>query len=116
MCTPTRAALLTGLYQHRFGKKFEKALSGRAGKGSGLPLGALTIAEVLKKEGYATGMFGKWHLGYEQPFLPHVKDLTNSVDCSQGTVITTLTLIVRATRTGGTVRKLRWRKATLKIC
>jgi arylsulfatase A len=70
MCTPTRAALMTGLYQHRFGKKFEGAISGKKHYDEGLPLQALTIAEVLKKAGYATGMYGKWHLGYKPPFLP----------------------------------------------
>ncbi len=70
MCTPTRAALLTGLYQHRFGREFENALSGHVGSGGGLPLEAFTLAEALKPLGYATGMFGKWHLGYAAPFLP----------------------------------------------
>ena len=70
MCTPTRAALMTGRYQHRFGKEFESALAGQAGAGVGLPLQAVTLAERLKESGYATGMFGKWHLGYEPPFLP----------------------------------------------
>jgi arylsulfatase A len=70
MCTPTRAALMTGMYQHRFGKKFEGAISGKKHYDEGLPLEALTIAEVLKNAGYATGMYGKWHLGYHPPFLP----------------------------------------------
>ncbi len=74
MCTPTRAALMTGKYQHRFGAIFEGPLSGRTQRDKGLPLEARTIAEVLKGSGYATGMYGKWHLGYEPPFLP----------CSQG--------------------------------
>ena len=69
MCSPTRAAFLTGLYQSRFGRRFESALSG-ARRDPGLPLSAVTIAEVLKQSGYATGMFGKWHLGYEAPYLP----------------------------------------------
>tara|TARA_R110002096_G_scaffold175674_2_gene351547 strand:+ start:175 stop:1536 length:1362 start_codon:yes stop_codon:yes gene_type:complete len=69
MCSPTRAAFLTGLYQSRFGRRFESALSG-ARHDPGLPLDAVTIAEVLKGAGYATGMFGKWHLGYAAPFLP----------------------------------------------
>ncbi|MDF2377710.1 MAG: sulfatase-like hydrolase/transferase [Verrucomicrobiales bacterium] len=69
MCTPTRAAFLTGLYQSRFGTKFEGALS-KANDEVGLPLEALTIAEVLKQSGYVTGAFGKWHLGYQVPFLP----------------------------------------------
>ncbi len=70
MCSPTRAALLTGLYQNRFGRKFESALSGSTGRGDGLPLEAVTLAELLREAGYATGAFGKWHLGYEAPFLP----------------------------------------------
>jgi arylsulfatase A-like enzyme len=70
MCTPTRAAFMTGKYQHRFGKNFEGALSGVDDYDIGLPLEAVTIAEVLKKAGYATGMYGKWHLGYHPPFFP----------------------------------------------
>lgn len=69
MCSPTRAAFLTGLYQNRFGRRFESALSG-ARRDAGLPLSAVTIAERLKQAGYATGVFGKWHLGYEAPYLP----------------------------------------------
>lgn len=70
MCTPTRAALLTGRYQHRFGEQFESALSGIDDYDIGLPRGALTIAEALGESGYATGMYGKWHLGYHPPFMP----------------------------------------------
>jgi arylsulfatase A-like enzyme len=70
MCSPTRAALLTGQYQHRFGKAFEGALSAKAHAHTGLPLKAVTLPEMLKGAGYATGMFGKWHLGYELPYLP----------------------------------------------
>jgi len=70
MCTPTRAAMLTGQYQHRFGRKFDGPLSGKETRDHGLPHEAITIAEVLKKNGYATGMFGKWHLGYIPPWLP----------------------------------------------
>ncbi|MEM8954378.1 MAG: sulfatase-like hydrolase/transferase [Verrucomicrobiota bacterium] len=69
MCSPTRAALLTGLYQQRFGSQFETALSA-VRNDPGLPLEALTIAEVLSEAGYATSCFGKWHLGYQAPFLP----------------------------------------------
>ena len=70
MCTPTRAALLTGLYQHRFGVQFESALSGIEDYDRGLPLEARTVAEALRDSGYKTGMFGKWHLGYQPPFMP----------------------------------------------
>jgi arylsulfatase A len=70
MCTPTRAALLTGMYQNRLGEKFEGPLSGKTQYDEGMPLEVVTMAEMLKKAGYATGMFGKWHLGYQEPFLP----------------------------------------------
>ena len=70
MCTPTRAATLTGFYQQRFGPRFDGALSGRTHTQPGLPHEAVTIAEVLQARGYATGCFGKWHLGYVPPWLP----------------------------------------------
>jgi arylsulfatase A len=70
MCSPTRASFLTGMYQYRFGPEFERALDGVSHYGKGLPLEASTIAEILKDAGYATSVFGKWHLGYQPPFLP----------------------------------------------
>ena len=69
MCSPTRAALLTGKYQHRFGRHFESALSAKSPQ-VGLPTDAVTIPQILKKAGYATGMYGKWHLGYGPPHMP----------------------------------------------
>ncbi len=69
MCSPTRAALLTGQYQNRFGKAFEGPLSAKRPH-IGLPTDAVTIPQVLKQAGYATGMYGKWHLGYQHPHMP----------------------------------------------
>ncbi len=69
MCSPTRAALLTGQYQNRFGRPFESALSAKSPH-IGLPANAVTIPQILKKAGYATGMYGKWHLGYQPPHMP----------------------------------------------
>jgi len=69
MCSPTRAALLTGKYQNRFGRRFESALSAKQPH-IGLPTNVVTIPQVLKKAGYATGMYGKWHLGYHPPHMP----------------------------------------------
>ncbi len=57
-CSPTRAGLLTGRYQQRFGHEFNPG-----GGGQGLPLTETTLADRLKASGYATGLIGKWHLG-----------------------------------------------------
>ena len=65
-CSPTRAGLLTGRYQQRFGHEFNP---GR-GEGEGLPLKETTIADRLKAAGYATGLVGKWHLGEGPEFHP----------------------------------------------
>ncbi len=69
MCSATRAALLTGRYQNRLGRPFEGAL-GDADYDRGLPLGTPTLASVLKQAGYATAMYGKWHLGFHPPYMP----------------------------------------------
>ena len=66
VCSASRAALLTGSYSNRV--SINGALNHTADYG--LNLDELTIAEVLKPRGYATGMFGKWHLGHRPPFLP----------------------------------------------
>ncbi len=84
MCTPTRAALLTGQYQQRFGVKFEGPLSGKSDYHTGLPLEAHTMAETLKEAGYSTGMFGKWHLGYQPPFLPTHQGFDTFVGLTSG--------------------------------
>lgn len=55
-CSPTRAGLLTGRYQTRFGHEFNPGQDG-------LPLSQTTIADRLRAVGYATAIVGKWHLG-----------------------------------------------------
>lgn len=70
VCSPTRAGLMTGRYQQRFGHEFNPGPAARSPEAFGLPLSEPTIAERLKKEGYATGMFGKWHLGYRSELTP----------------------------------------------
>ncbi|KAJ1162430.1 hypothetical protein NDU88_002898 [Pleurodeles waltl] len=69
MCTPSRAALLTGRFQTRSGLYTDVLLPGSRG---GLPLSEITTAEVLQAHGYSTAMVGKWHLGYgaNGTFLP----------------------------------------------
>ncbi len=64
VCAPTRAGLLTGRYQQRFG--FYTANDSRAG----MPLNEITLADLLQKEGYRTGVFGKWHLGLQKEYHP----------------------------------------------
>ena len=66
VCSASRAALLTGSYSNRVG--ILGALNHTAE--TGLHPDEVTIAEVLKTRGYATAMFGKWHLGHREPFLP----------------------------------------------
>jgi arylsulfatase A-like enzyme len=63
-CSPTRAGLMTGRYQTRFGHEFNPR-----GK-DGLPLSETTIAGRLKAAGYVTGLVGKWHLGSLPQFHP----------------------------------------------
>ncbi|HEU4934928.1 MAG TPA: sulfatase [Vicinamibacterales bacterium] len=67
-CSPTRAGLLTGRYQQRFGH--EVNMGPGAGPNGGLPLGETTMADRLKAAGYRTALFGKWHLGSAEPFHP----------------------------------------------
>ncbi len=67
VCSPTRAALMTGRYQQRCG--IEYVLLPKD-KGKGLSPSPGTMPRLLKNAGYATAMFGKWHLGDEPAFSP----------------------------------------------
>ena len=67
-CSPTRAGLMTGRYQQRFGHEFNPG--GGADEHVGLPLTETTLADRLKAAGYATGLVGKWHLGAVPKFHP----------------------------------------------
>ena len=62
-CSPTRAGLLTGRYQTRFGHEFNPGQEG-------LPLSQTTLTDRLRAAGYATGLVGKWHLGVRREQRP----------------------------------------------
>ena len=71
VCSPSRAALMTGSYPKRVGlAKGSGHVVLFPGDVHGLNPKEITIAEVLKNEGYATGCYGKWHLGDQPEFLP----------------------------------------------
>jgi len=70
VCSPTRAALMAGRYQQRFGHEFNPRYPKRLREGYGLALTETTIAQRLRDAGYATGMVGKWHLGFQKKFNP----------------------------------------------
>ncbi|MFW6045224.1 MAG: sulfatase-like hydrolase/transferase [Planctomycetota bacterium] len=69
VCTPTRAALMTGRYQQRSGLEGVIYVSGET-RQTGLDPGQYSVAEALKEQGYATAIYGKWHLGYKRKFNP----------------------------------------------
>ena len=80
-CSPTRTALLTGRYQQRAGGlecaigtgnvgRYDDAIRLAEERRLGLPAKQAVLPSALKSAGYACGVFGKWHLGYEPQFNP----------------------------------------------
>lgn len=64
-CAPTRSAIMTGRHE------FKNGVTHTILERERMTLDAVTLAESLRKAGYATGIFGKWHLGDEEPYQPH---------------------------------------------
>lgn len=72
VCSPSRAGLITGRYQARFGYRRNPTLN-PADPMAGLPLEEENMAEILKKVGYHSGIIGKWHLGTHLKFRPNAR-------------------------------------------
>ncbi len=77
VCSPTRASIMTGKNPARLhitdyipGDPFPYALLKRPSMAEGLPLKEYTIAELFREHGYATGLFGKWHLNRDKNYKP----------------------------------------------
>src|SRR6185369_3708214 len=71
-CSPTRAGLLTGRYQTRFGHEFNPG-----GGKQGMPVDQVTIAQRLRMRGYVTALIGKWHLGSASAMHPTERGFQN---------------------------------------
>ena len=91
-CTPTRASLMTGLYAHQAGlghmpdfyAERIRATFNSPSYTDHLSTFTPTIAEVLRRAGYATYMTGKWHLGYRQPEWPFARGFDRSFSAIEG--------------------------------
>ncbi len=71
VCSPSRAGLMSGMYQHRFGFEHNSGPERYASPNFGMPRDVPSLAEKLKAAGYATGMVGKWHIGFQEGLRPH---------------------------------------------
>lgn len=87
-CSPSRAGLLTGKYQQRFGHEYNlhnaRPVPGISRDSLGLPLSQQLIPQYLKKLGYTTGAIGKWHLGTEKYYHPMQRGFDSFFGTLQG--------------------------------
>ncbi|MGB0580695.1 MAG: sulfatase family protein [Limisphaerales bacterium] len=86
VCSPTRAGLLTGRYQQRAGVAGVVYAAFNRNRHHGLQMKETTFAELLRDAGYRTGMFGKWHLGYEEQYNPTYQGFEKYVGYVSGNV------------------------------
>jgi len=69
-CTPTRTGLISGRYQQRFGLETPLGARGEEDWQRGLPPSGRSLPQLLKNNGYATALVGKWHLGWKDEYSP----------------------------------------------
>ncbi|MGI9455239.1 MAG: sulfatase-like hydrolase/transferase [Aeoliella sp.] len=81
VCSPSRAGLLTGRYQQRFGHELNIPPGYIQG---GMPLAESTLADRMGAAGYKTGIIGKWHLGYPGPYQPNKRGFDHFYGLLQG--------------------------------
>lgn len=81
VCSPSRAGLMTGRYQQRFGHELNIPPGYMK---QGLPLSEKFIGDRLREHGYRTGLIGKWHLGYPADYHPNKRGFDHFYGCLQG--------------------------------
>lgn len=86
VCSPTRAGLLTGRYQQRAGIDGVVYADPKKNRHHGLQKNEITLGQCLQTAGYRTGMFGKWHLGYQRQYNPTFRGFEQFVGYVSGNV------------------------------